>query len=109
MQAYVKADWALASRTLAGVATPEARFYQGIADLMRGDAPGALTALEAARETGQQPYARESVFYLGKAALQRGDVAAARTALLAARASGAGPTGEADRLIALLAELGSTR
>jgi hypothetical protein len=108
MQAYVQADWAVASRLLADIATPEARFYQGIADLMRGQAPDAIAALEAARASGQQPYARESVFYLGKAALQRGDVTAARIALLAARASGAGPAGEADRLLALLAELGST-
>lgn len=105
MEAYTKADWPVASRALAGVDTAEARFYQGIADLMRGDAPGAISTLDAARTSGQQPYARESLFYLGKAALQRGDVVAARTALLAARSSGAGPKGEAARLLASLAEL----
>lgn len=109
MAAYAKADWPVASRELAGVDTPEARFYQGIADLMRGDAPGAITTLDAARASGQQPYARESLFYLGKAALQRGDVAAARTALLAANTSGAGPKGEAARLLASLAELTESR
>jgi anti-sigma factor RsiW len=106
MRAYVEADWAAASRALGTVATPEARFYQGVADLMRGDAPGAITSLDAARASGAQPYARESLFYLAKAALQRGDVVAARASLTAARNANAGPQGEAERLLEALDELG---
>ena len=68
----------MASRDLAAIDTTEARFYKGIADLMRGDGPAAVAALGVVRASGQQPYARESQFYLGKAALQRGDVAAAQ-------------------------------
>ena len=105
MQAYTKANWAVASRELAAVDTTEARFYQGIADLMRGEGSAAVAALDKVRTSGQQPYARESLFYLGKAALQRGDVAAARTSFTAAREAGAGPAGEAGRMLASLSEL----
>ena len=105
MQAYTRADWAVASRELAAIDTTEARFYQGIADLMRGEGTAAVAALDAVRASGQQPYARESEFYLGKAALQRGDVAAARASFAAARDAGAGPAGEAARMLASLSEL----
>jgi hypothetical protein len=108
MQAYTQGDWLAVSRTLASVHTPEARFYQGIADLMRGDAPSATVTLGAARASGRQPYARESLFYLAKAALQRGETAAARANLLEARQAGAGPKGEVERLLASLEELGVT-
>ena len=89
--------------------TTEARFYQGIADLMRGDAATATTTLEAARTSGVQPYARESVFYLGKAALQRGDVEQARHWFDAARAGNASTAREAARLLAALDELAPAR
>lgn len=106
MQSYVRADWPAASRGLAPLEGPEARFYKGVADLMRGDTAEAIAAFEAAGKSGQQPYARESLFYLGKAALQHGDVAAARPLLTSARDAGAGPAGEAERLLAALSELG---
>ncbi|AMY08011.1 hypothetical protein LuPra_01199 [Luteitalea pratensis] len=105
MQAYSRADWPVASRELAAIDTTAARFYQGIADLMRGDGPAAVSALDAVRGSGQQPYARESLFYLGKAALQRGDVTAAQASFAAARDAGAGPAGEAARMLASLSEL----
>jgi hypothetical protein len=105
MQAYTRSDWAAASRDLAAIDTTEARFYQGIADLMRGEGAAAVMAFDAVRASGQQPYARESLFYLGKAALQRGDVVAARASFGAAREEGAGPSGEAARMLAALAEL----
>ena len=105
MQAYTRADWTTASRQLKTIDSTEARFYQGIADLMRGDGHAAVSALDAVSATGQQPYARESLFYLGKAALQRGDVTAARASFAAARKAGAGPAGEAARMLASLSEL----
>jgi hypothetical protein len=105
MQAYTRADWSGASRELAPIDTTQARFYRGIADLMRGDGAAAVSALDAVHATGQQPYARESLFYLGKAALQRGDVVAARASFAAAREQGAGPPGEAARMVAALTEL----
>lgn len=98
MDAYIRKDWAAASRGLASVETPEAHFYRGVADLMRGDAAGATHALEAARDSGRQPYARESAFYLGKAGLLRGDLAAARARFDEAAASGATTAREAARL-----------
>ena len=107
MLAYTRADWTTASRTLSSVNTAEAHFYQGIADLMRGDAASAASALEAARTSGIQPYARESLFYLGKAALQRGDVTQARGAFTAARTAGASTEGEAARLLAALDDVTS--
>lgn len=109
MRAYTGRDWVKAARLLATVDTPEARFYQGIADLMRGDATSAAGALAAARDSGAQPYARESLFYLGKAALQHGDVPHARDALTASRSAGASTATEADRLLASLDELGPLR
>jgi len=105
MQGYTRANWAVASRELAAVDTTEARFYQGIADLMRGEGAAAIAALDKVRTSGQQPYARESLFYLGKAALQRGDVANARASFTAASEAGAGPAGEAARILASLSEL----
>ena len=105
MQSYTRSDWPAASRALAPLASPEARFYKGIADLMRGDPAGAIAALQATRDSGRQPYARESLFYLGKAALQRGDVDAATALLTAAHEAGAGPDGEAADLLTALAEL----
>ena len=105
MQSYTRTDWAVASRELAAIDTTEARFYQGIADLMRGEGHAAVAALDAVRASGQQPYARESLFYIGKAALQRGDVPAARRSFAAARDAGAGPAGEAARMLASLSEL----
>jgi hypothetical protein len=104
MQAYSRADWLAASRALATLDAPDARFYKGIADLMRGDTAAAVEALQAARASAQQPYARESVFYLGKAALQRGDVAAAQTLFAEARDAKAGPDDEAARLLTELAD-----
>jgi hypothetical protein len=71
---------------------------------MRGDTAAAVGALQAARASAQQPYARESVFYLGKAALQRGDVAAAQTLFAEARDAKAGPDGEAARLLTELVD-----
>jgi len=105
MQSYTRSDWPAASRALAPLPSPEARFYKGIADLMLGNPAGAIAALEAARDSGRQPYARESLFYLGKAALQRGDVPAATSLLTAAHEAGAGPDGEAADLLTALAEL----
>jgi TolA-binding protein len=105
MQAYTNRDWTSAARLLTTVNTPEARFYQGVADLMRGDATSAATSLEAARNSGAQPYARESLFYLGKAALQHGDVPHAREAFSATRKAGASTAREAERLLASLAEV----
>ncbi len=109
MDAYVRGDWPAAARALAGVESPEARFYRGIAELMRGSADAATAAFEGARASGQQPYARESLFYLGKVALQRGDLAGARTWLVAARDADAGPSGEARRLLAALDDLEADR
>ncbi len=105
MQAYTRSDWPAASRGLAPLASPDARFYKGIADLMLGDPTGAMTSFESVRSSGRQPYARESLFYLGKAALQRGDVTAATSLLTEAREAGAGPDGEAEDLLTALAEL----
>lgn len=105
MDAYTRQDWSAAARALGGVSSPQAAFYRGIADLMRGEPVEAATALGAARASGRLPYARESVFYLGKAALQRGDVAAARDLFIAARDAGAGPGGEAARLVRAIDEL----
>ena len=105
MQAYTRADWTTASRELSAIDTNEARFYQGIADLMRGEGQAAVAALDTVRASGRQPYARESLFYLGKAALQRGDVTTARTSFAAARQAGAGPAGEAARMVTSLVEL----
>ncbi len=105
MQSYTQSDWPAASRALAPLASPEARFYKGVADLMLGNPAGAIAALEACRDSGQQPHARESLFYLGKAALQRGDVPAATALLTAAHEAGAGPDGEAADLLTALAEL----
>ena len=104
MEAYTRRDWAAAARLLATVQSAEARFYQGVADLMRGDATSATRSLETARSSGVQPYARESLFYLGKAALQHGDVAQARAAFTAARDAGASTSTEAARLLGSLAE-----
>ena len=97
MQAYTRADWATAAGRLADRGHGRARFYQGIADLMRGEVAAATTTLDAARKSGVQPYARESVFYLGKAALQRGDVEQARHWFDAARAGTASTQREAAR------------
>lgn len=105
MAAYTRRDWAAASRALATVEGAEARFYQGVADLMRGDSASATRSLEAAKATGVQPYARESLFYLGKAALQHGDLAKASAAFTAARDGGASTSVEAGRLLASLAEI----
>jgi len=105
MQAYTRGDWAVAARDLAAIDTTQARFYQGIADLMRGEGAAAVRALDAVRASDQQPYARESLFYIGKAALQRGDVVAARASFAAAREEGAGPSGEAARMLAGIDEL----
>lgn len=105
MDAYTRADWPTASRALREVDTPQARFYQGIADLMRGETAAAVASLEAARASARQPYARESLFYLGKAALQRGDVATAREWFSTARDAGAGPDREATRLLTALEEM----
>jgi hypothetical protein len=105
MGAYTRNDWSAASRSLREVSSPQASFYRGVADLMRGEPVEAATALDAARASGRLPYARESLFYLGKAALQRGDVAAARELFVAARDAGAGPGGEAARLVRALDEL----
>jgi hypothetical protein len=105
MAAYTRRDWAAAARALATVDTPEARFYQGVADLMRGDAASAIQSLEAARDSGVQPYARESLFYLGKASLQQGAVAQARSAFTATRQAGASTSAEAGRLLASLSEI----
>lgn len=105
MAPYTRAEWSAASRQLAAVRSPEARFYQGIADLMRGDAASAATSLEAARASGVQPYARESRFYLGKAALQRGDLAQARVELTAARDARASTAKDAAHLLAALDDL----
>lgn len=104
MQAYARGDWTTAARSLVYVDTPEARFYQGIADLMRGDPASATRSLDVARQSGVQPYARESVFFLAKAALQRGDVPRARQALTAAREARASTSKEATRLLAALDE-----
>lgn len=109
MKAYTEQDWPTAAKGLASVNSSEARFYQGVADLMRGDGESAATALEAVRKSGVEPYARESVFYLGKAALQRGDVAAARQAFTAARTAGASTAREADRLLTALSEIAPAR
>ncbi|MCC6161720.1 MAG: hypothetical protein IT182_00020 [Acidobacteria bacterium] len=105
MEAYTKADWTTAARLLGEVATAEARFYEGIADLMRGEAATAAATLERARASGVQPYARESVFYIGKAALQQGDIPHARQAFATARDTGATTARDATRLIAALDEL----
>lgn len=105
MQSYTQSDWPAASRALAPLASPDARFYKGIADLMLGDPAGAVASFESVRSSGRQPYARESLFYLGKAALQRGDVPAATSLLTEARQAGAGPDGEAEDLLTALAEL----
>lgn len=105
MDAYTRQDWATASRALATVDTPAARFYQGVADLMRGDAESAATQLQAARTSTVAAYRRESAFYLGKAALLRGDVAAARTWFDIARTDEATTAKEAARLLAALDEL----
>jgi hypothetical protein len=104
MEAYTRRDWTTAARLLVGVDTAEARFYQGVADLMRGDAASATRSLDAARTSGVQPYARESLFYLGKAALYHGDVPQARAAFTASRDAGASTAKEAVRLLASLAE-----
>lgn len=109
MKAYTEQDWPTAAKLLTSVNSSEARFYQGVADLMRGDAASAVASLEAARKSGVQPYARESVFYLGKAALQHGDVAAAREAFTAARTAGASTAREADRLLTALSEVAPAR
>ena len=109
MRAYTRQEWPAAARLLTDVDTAEARFYKGVADLMRGDSEGATAALAAARRSGVEPYARESVFYLGKAALQHGDIAAARDAFSAARSSGASTSREAARLLASLDELAPAR
>ncbi len=105
MRAYTEGNWTLAARSLATVGTAEARFYQGIADLMRGDPTAAVAALEAARASGVQPYARESAFYLGKAALQRGEIGRAREAFAAATADRASTADEAARLLEALADV----
>lgn len=105
MQAYTRADWSTAARTLVDVDTAEARFYQGIADLMRGDPASAARSLDSARRSGVQPYARESLFYLAKAALQRGDVTHAREALTATREAGASTAQDATHLLAALSEI----
>lgn len=105
MAAYVRSDWPAAARALGDVDTPQGRFYRGIAELMRGETTAAVTALESARASGVQPYARESLFYLGKAALQRGDVATAREWFSTARDAGAGPDREATRLLTALDEM----
>lgn len=105
MDAYVRQDWPAASRALRDVQAPEAQFYRGVAELMRGDAAAAVEALEAARASGRQPYARESQFYLAKAALRTGDAAKAREWLTAAQRAEAGPPGEAARLLDALADL----
>ncbi len=107
MEAYTKADWTTAARFLSEVDTAEARFYEGIADLMRGEAATAAATLERARASGAQPYARESVFYIGKAALQQGDIPHARQAFATARDTGATTARDATRLIAALDELGA--
>jgi hypothetical protein len=109
MRAYTREEWVQAARLLATVDTPEARFYQGVADLMRGDAASATTSLEAARTSNVQPYARESVFYLGKAALQKGDVTEARKAFTAALGAGASTAREAERLLTSLSDVGAAR
>ncbi|BCS31944.1 hypothetical protein TBR22_A11470 [Luteitalea sp. TBR-22] len=105
MDAYTRQDWTAASRGLAAIATPEAQFYKGIADLMRGEAADAIRAFEGTRDSGVQPYARESAFYLGKAALLRGDLAAARQQFVAAGASRATTAAQARRLVSALDEL----
>ena len=105
MEAYVRADWAAASRALRDVPTPQARFYLGVADLMRGETGGAVTALDASRDSGAQPYARESLFYLGKAALLRGDVDGARRWFAAARGARATTASEAARLLDALDDI----
>jgi len=105
MAAYVREDWPAASQALREVGTPAAQFYRGVAELMRGDARAAAAVLDAARISGQQPYARESQFYLAKAALHAGDLAGARTWLTAARDADAGPSREAERLLAALADV----
>ena len=96
-----------ASRTLREIDTPQARFYQGVADLMRGETATAVAALESVRTSARHPYARESLFYLGKAALQQGDVRKAREWFTAARDANAGPEREAARLLAELDEITS--
>lgn len=105
MAAYIKRDWTAAAEALEGQEAPVARFYRGVADLMRGEPGAATTNLEAVRASGAAPYARESAFYLGKAALQRGDVEAARTWFTTAVGEGATTAREATRLLAALDDL----
>lgn len=105
LAAYTKQDWSAAADALDGAEAPAARFYGGIANLMRGDPAAATSHLQAVRESGTPPYASESAFYLGKAALQRGDVGQALTWFETARAEGSTTAREAARLITALGDL----
>jgi len=105
MDAYARQDWTGAAESLRGIDTPPARFYGGIAELMRGKPAAAAASFEEVRARGVAPYARESAFYLGKAALQRGNVAEARTWFARTQTEGATTAREATRLLAALDEL----
>lgn len=104
MTAYVARDWTRASQVLSDVDRPQARFYKGVADLMRGATADAAQAFEAVRRGGQEPWATESLFYLGKAAVQQGRVEDARQWFAASRDASSSQSREATRLLAALDE-----
>jgi hypothetical protein len=98
LEAYASAHWDDAVDALARVDRDDARFYRGVAELMRGSDAAAEPLLRAVEDSGAVPYAREAVFYRVKAALAQQDLPSARGLITEAVRIGAGPPGEAARL-----------
>lgn len=93
--AYRAGDYHAAAEAFARIAprypaSIEVPFYLGVSRLMTDDAPGAATALQAARALDDPTFRDDVVWYLAIAAERSGDAATAR-ASLAGLCGGASP------------------
>jgi TolA-binding protein len=80
---YAEAAEAFASLSASYPASPEAAFYLGVSRLLTGDAPGATSALAAARRLNDPTFRDDVAWYLAAAEERGGDVGAARHELAA--------------------------
>jgi TolA-binding protein len=86
INAFRAGDYETAAREFTRVAPqyPDAEeipFYLGVSRLFLNDAPGAATALEAAREIADETFSADVAWYLAIAHERTGDLAAARAGL----------------------------
>jgi TolA-binding protein len=78
---YAEAAEAFASLSASYPASPEAAFYLGVSRLLTGDAPGATSALTAARRLNDPAFRDDVAWYLAAADERGGDIGAARQEL----------------------------